>query len=610
MGGKSLVERFERFCVNEFDSDRKRNSVLVKDLKTGQIILFIKGADNIIRSRLHPHNSKEYLQKVDNDLQDYSNRGLRTLMLGMKIIDPGDFEVWKAKYQVASTVIENRSKLLNDLAETIEKDLILLGCTAVEDALQAEVPATIRAILKAGIKLWMLTGDKLETAINIGKTCGLISNITEVLPCSDGTLHGCLKVLSEFAKKKGKKMKEQALVIEGGSLEIILFDPKDREKVSKYPEFSDPASSALAQSCRSLFLDLSSKCSAVICCRVTPGQKREVVKMMKKEQNCVSLAVGDGANDVSMILEADVGIGIYGEEGMQAVQASDYSIGEFRFLWELLLVHGRFNYLRVSEMILYFFYKNIVFTLPQFFFAFFCGFSGKSVYDDWYISLYNTIFTAAPLMSRALFEKDIMVPKRLVVETEEDSMVRALLPCVYSLGRENEIFTGGNFSIWLLTGVLHSVLVFFIPLYAVQAGIIDVSGHNADFWVFSITSFTCIVFLVNVRIALYSRVWTGLHVVSIVVLSIVLYLMFMIVYDFSSPTPSRGSVFQIFSTPYFYVILLAILMISLVFDAGLLVARKVLKPTKSEVLMEYSITSYTKKRLNREAMKNTEVTIN
>lgn len=596
MNGKQFEEKYEKICINEFDSDRKRNSILVKDLRTGLVILFIKGADNVIKQRLGKKNMKEYIDKIDKDLMEYSNRGLRTLLLGMRVVNQAEYEGWKVRFDRASMAIDARQEKLNLLAEEIEKDLILLGCTAVEDALQAEVPATVRSILKAGIKLWMLTGDKLETAINIGKTCGLISNHTHILPCSDSTVDQCHKTLSSFSSNLNRKKQDSALVIEGSSLEIILYDEKDPVKVAKYPEYSTDAEiSNKAKACRLFFLEISKQCDSVICCRVTPGQKREVVKLMKKEQNCISLAIGDGANDVSMILEADVGVGIFGEEGMQAIQASDYGIGEFRFLWELLLVHGRYNYLRVSEMILYFFYKNIVFTLPQFLFAFYCGFSGKSVYDDWYITLYNTIFTAAPLMSKALFEKDVIIPKKKHVCTEEDLRVREMVPLVYGLGRENEIFTGVNFSVWFCTGILHSCIVFFLPLYAVQAGIIDSSGHNADFWVFSITSFTCVMFLVNIKITIYTRTWTLLHFLCISVLSILLYIIFMFSYDYFSPTPSRGSVLQIVSTPYFYLILLTVIIFSLIFDGGLLTVRRITRPTKSEILMDYSINSYLKK---------------
>lgn len=107
-----------------------------------------------------------------------------------------------------------------------------------------------------------------------------------------------------------------------------------------------------------------------------------MVRLVKTRLKKITLAVGDGANDVNMILEANIGIGIYGQEGMRAVQSSNYAIGQFKCLWKLILYHGRLNYIRISEMILYFFYKNVIFTVPQFFFAFFNQYSGQSIFDD------------------------------------------------------------------------------------------------------------------------------------------------------------------------------------------------------------------------------------
>lgn len=108
------------------------------------------------------------------------------------------------------------------------------------------------------------------------------------------------------------------------------------------------------------FLKLSSKCSSVLCCRATPLQKSYIVKIVKEELKMHTLAIGDGANDVSMIQTADVGIGISGQEGMQAVMASDFAISRFKYLERLLLVHGHWNYDRLARMVLYFFYKNAV----------------------------------------------------------------------------------------------------------------------------------------------------------------------------------------------------------------------------------------------------------
>ena len=129
-------------------------------------------------------------------------------------------------------------------------------------------------------------------------------------------------------------------------------------------------------------LNMLKQCEAVICCRVTPKQKADVVRLIKNSMNKITLAIGDGANDVNMIQEAHIGIGIYGLEGMRAVQSSDFAIPEFQCLWKLLFVHGRWSYIRISELILYFFYKNMVFTLPQFFFACNSAFGAQTVFDD------------------------------------------------------------------------------------------------------------------------------------------------------------------------------------------------------------------------------------
>ena len=150
--------------------------------------------------------------------------------------------------------------------------------------------------------------------------------------------------------------------------------------------------------------DVMTKCESVICCRVSPKEKADVVRIVKNNLGKITLAIGDGANDVNMIQEAHIGIGIYGQEGMRAVQASDYAIPEFKGLWRLLMVHGRWSYVRISEMILYFFYKNMIFTIPQVVFCFMNGFSGQSIFDDWYISFYNLAFTSMPLVIRAVFD--------------------------------------------------------------------------------------------------------------------------------------------------------------------------------------------------------------
>ena len=398
------------------------------------------------------------------------------------------------------------------MAELIETDMVLLGCTAVEDSLQEDVPDTIKDFLSAGINFWMLTGDKLETAENIGKTCSLINENMHVERLTDGEPEMCHHSISQSLErfKSYRNEKELAMIVEGPALEVILYDDKNFQKRSKQPNISNNQKNlALADKTQKIFLEIAEMCKTIICCRVSPGEKREIVRLVKNSTKKVTLSIGDGANDVPMILEANIGVGLYGEEGIQAVQASDYALGEFKYLWELLFIHGRFNYIRQSEMILYFFYKNLVFTIPQFLFAFYCAFSGQTVYDDWYLTFYNLIFTALPLFMRALFERDFDVPRRYesigtsVIDYKKQ--LRQKIPLAYSIGKDNKLFTFARFSLWVANGFYHSLIVFFIPLYAAEEGILTESGLNHDLWGFSISSFSAIIIIVNLKLAINTK---------------------------------------------------------------------------------------------------------
>lgn len=576
---ETLISQYEKISMFEFDSYRKRNSIVVKDLTLQKYFLFIKGADDAIIER-SSKVSALYLEKYSKDLKNFSEKGLRTLLLGYKEISVEDFQNFELKFNEASTSIDSREEKLKHLANSIESNIIVLGCTAVEDSLQDDVPQTIQDIRNAGINIWMLTGDKLETAINIGRTCSLISEGMVVEKCSTTDFSSTLNSLKIAYEKIDAScdVADGGLVIEGTALEFVL---------SSHRGFESHRNEIIE-----IFIKLTGVCKTVICCRVTPGQKKDVVKLVKDYHKVVTLAIGDGANDVSMILEAQVGIGLYGEEGMQAVQASDYAIGEFKFLWELLFIHGRFNYIRQSETILYFIYKNLVFTLPQFYFAFYCAYSGQTVYDDWYITTYNMVLTALPLMIKGIFEKDLKVPSRTQLsENGSDALIRIRkrVPLVYDISRGNKIFTKNNFILWALFGVFHSALIFFLPILAAQRSIINDSGWNSDFTYFSITSFSCIIFVVNLKLCLTTRLWNIYHAISVLILSIMLYVGFIFVYDLLGSGIFGSSVFMVIRSFYFYLCILAIISWVLVFDGAIFFIQRVLVPKKSEVLLEESI---------------------
>lgn len=348
----------------------------------------------------------------------------------------------------------------------------------------------------------MLTGDKLETAENIGYSTNLLSKQMEVTRVSN-----LADLKREFNDKKVRlndakirKHIPRGILVEATALKFILDD--ESQTIKRY------------------FLKIAKTCEAVICCRVSPAQKAEVVKLIKDDdKNVVTLAIGDGANDVSMILEAHIGVGLYGNEGMRAVQSGDYALGEFQFLWRLILVHGRWAYLRNCDLILYFFYKNIVFTLPQVFYAFVAAYSGVTVYDDWYISFYNLFFTSLPLMIRALFDQDINHRK-------DGQEYKKYLPKLYYIGQRSVIFNGGAFLEWLLFGLFHSVVVFIIPLFIFQDCLMSQNAYNNDMWAFSVSSFTSVIFIVTFRLMMTSRYFTWLNLFCITFLSLGVYFLY------------------------------------------------------------------------------------
>lgn len=345
-GGQEL--EYELLAVCEFNSTRKRMSAIYR-CPDGKIRCYCKGADTVILERLNDQNA--HVEVTLRHLEEYASEGLRTLCLAMREIPDQEFNEWYRIFDAASTTVGgNRADELDKAAEIIEHDFFLLGATAIEDRLQDGVPETIHTLQQANIKVWVLTGDRQETAINIGMSCKLLSEDMMLLIVNEESAAATrdnLQKKLDAIRTQGDgtiEMETLALIIDGKSLTFAL--EKDLEK---------------------LFLDLAVICKAVICCRVSPLQKALVVKVVKKYQKeSILLAIGDGANDVSMIQAAHIGVGISGMEGLQAARSADVAIAQFRYLRKLLLVHGAWSYQRVSKTILFSFYKNITLYMTQF----------------------------------------------------------------------------------------------------------------------------------------------------------------------------------------------------------------------------------------------------
>lgn len=468
-GGILLVngveKPFEIMKILEFNSTRKRMSVIVK--LDDKITLISKGADSTIFKRLSQSNDFELINKTANNLEVFANEGLRTLCVAYKDLSLKEFIEWEAKYDHASGVLENREEEIEKTCELIESDLTLIGGTAIEDRLQEGVPESIATLRKAGIKLWVLTGDKIETAINIGFSCNLLGNDMSLLTVTVDDenlatkLDEYLKLFDmtgseeelEHAKKDHSLPNERyAIIIDGDSLHSIFEDKELQRK----------------------FLLLCKQCGSVLCCRVSPAQKAQIVKLVKDSLDVMTLSIGDGANDVSMIQTANVGVGIVGEEGRQASMASDYAIGQFKFLTRLILVHGRWSYKRLSEMIPSFFYKNVAFTLTLFWYGIYNNFDGSYLFEYTFIMFFNLAFTSLPIIFLGIFDQDV------------SDVVSLKIPQLYKTGILRQEWSQWKFIYYMIDGLYQSVISFYFPiLICIRGQFATYNGLNIDhrFWI-------------------------------------------------------------------------------------------------------------------------------
>ena len=523
--------KFEKKEIIEFSSDRKRETIIVKT-PDNKIILYCKGADSIIEQRLSKKSDQEILKQCKHYVDKFSAQGLRTLFIAMKVISENEYNTFAKNLKEAQMSLDDKEKKVNEVCDTIEKNLYLIGTTIVEDKLQEKVPETIRDLRLAHIKVWMLTGDKMNTAYNIGLSCNLINrnmkifNICGIEPKKDEATLSIInqqereQVILDFAK--------QFALYKGtyNSMENpqygILVDEKALLTIGE------------EESIQKIFLDIAKDAVAVICCRVSPLQKSQVVKMMKNyNPNSKTLAIGDGGNDVSMIMEAHIGVGIYGEEGLRAVQNSDYAIGEFRFLHDLLFFHGRTNYIRNAQCIIYFFYKNFVFTFLQFVYGFYCNFTGQTIIDDWFITLFNLLFTSLPLGARALLDHD--------VKPTDGEIVNLMLPFLYFENRENPIFTVKNFFIGLVKGTFHSLINFFWVIYMMDESV-DKNGKMGGLWFCSVNLFTNILIIVSLELIIETKYHTWINVVILLVITFISYIIFLVIVQQLTMFNSVGTV--------------------------------------------------------------------
>ncbi|XP_020557919.1 phospholipid-transporting ATPase IC isoform X1 [Oryzias latipes] len=479
-----VSHQYQLLALLDFTSRRRRMSVLVRE-PGGALNLYCKGADMVILERLQKNSP--YLERTETALQVFAEACLRTLCVAVRSVPEASWEKWRKTLALCAVMATaERDTQLEKLYDEMEQDLQLLGVTAIEDRLQEGVPETICLLRKARIKVWVLTGDKKETAVNIGYSCKLLDPDARLLEWQD--LRQILQSADpQVSFMKARQMELWATSKENAPAKVsLVFTGPELAEFEQKPEWG------------ATFMNLAQQCQSVLCCRVTPAQKAEIVKLVRKHTDAITMSIGDGANDVNMIKTAHIGVGVAGVEGGQAVQNADFALSQFRFLQKLLLVHGRWSYRRISFFLRYFLFKTCSFALVHIWFGFFNGFSSQSLYETWFIALYTVCYTAAPVMCVAIFEQDVSAETSLE------------LPELYRSGQQQELSGPLQLCLSLLHAVYTSLVLFFVSF-----GVFYNTAY--DYQTMAITVAMAATFTASAEIVILTKYWTKLNVAAVCV---------------------------------------------------------------------------------------------
>ncbi|CAA3015975.1 phospholipid-transporting ATPase 1-like [Olea europaea subsp. europaea] len=578
--------------LHEFDSVRKRMSVVIR-FPNDSVKVLVKGADTSMFSILkrdHPDDNHTK-HATQSHLNEYSSEGLRTLVVASRDLTGEELVEWQSTYEDASTSLTDRSIKLRQTAALIECDLTLLGATAIEDKLQEGVPEAIESLRQAGIKVWVLTGDKQETAISIGLSCKLLTADMEQIIINGTSESECRKFLCDAKAKycvKSANSCDQISVWRQNTESDYLEIPLGTKLSSLQQQHAGQEEGAsfgplaliidgnslvyiLEKDLESELFDLATSCKVVLCCRVAPLQKAGIVDLIKCRSDDMTLAIGDGANDVSMIQMADVGVGICGQEGRQAVMASDFAMGQFRFLKRLLLVHGHWNYQRIGYLVLYNFYRNAVFVLMLFWYILYTAFSTTSALTDWSSVFYSVLYTSLPTIVVGILDKDLSHKTLLKY------------PKLYSAGYRQESYNMSLFWITMLDMLWQSLVLFYVPLFTYRDSTIDIWSMGS-LWTIAV------VILVNMHLAMDIQRWVVITHISLWG-SISITYSCMVVLDSIPVFPNYGTIYHLAKTPAYWLSILLIVVVGLLPRFIFKVLQQIFWPSDIQIAREAEIMS-------------------
>lgn len=435
-----------------FNSDTKRMGVIVRDQNETWFLL--KGADTVMASIV---NANDWL---DEETGNMAREGLRTLVIARKKLSPNALDEFVKHYNEAGLSMQNRDANLQlVVSQYLEKDLELLGLTGVEDKLQRDVKTSIELLRNAGIKIWMLTGDKVETAKCVAISARLISRGQYV--------HSITKaVRPELALTQLDVLKSNVnscLLIDGESLATYMtyFKTEFFEAVINLP--------------------------TVVACRCTPQQKADVAMMIREFTGKRVCCIGDGGNDVSMIQCADVGVGIVGKEGKQASLAADFSIDQFCYLLKLLLWHGRNSYKRSAKLAQFIIHRGLLISVAQAVYLIASLFEPLALYQGWLMVGYALVYTMAPVFS-------------LTLDCDIDESLTRMYPELYKELTLGTSLSYKTFFMWVGISLYQGCIIQLLSQY--------LQGLELDqFTKMVAVSFTCLIFNELIMVALLIYKW-------------------------------------------------------------------------------------------------------
>ncbi|ORX34913.1 protein transporter [Kockovaella imperatae] len=450
---------FDILAIFPFTSESKRMGIIIRERATGQATFVQKGAD-VIMSRIVQKNDW-----LDEECGNMAREGLRTLVIGRKKLSAEGLAEFEKRYRQAQLVVgeERPVEIARVVSEHLEIDLELLALTGVEDKLQEDVKSTLELLRNAGLKIWMLTGDKIETAANIAVSSKLVARNQYIHQVAKLKSADQVRDMLDFLQAK----LNCCLVIDGESLQLCL------------------------DSFRSEFVLLATQLPAVVACRCSPTQKADVARLIREYSKKVVCCIGDGGNDVSMIQAANVGVGIVGKEGKQASLAADFSITQFSHLTKLLLWHGRNSYKRSAKLSQFVIHRGLIIAVIQAVFSSIFFFAPIALYQGWLQVGYATVYTMAPVFS-------------LVLDRDVNEDLALLYPELYKELTKGRSLSYKTFFTWLTISVYQGGIIMLLSLLLFEYEFLHIVA----------ISFTALVINELIMVALEITTWHTYMILS------------------------------------------------------------------------------------------------